>query len=875
MKRFLVTMLTIVTFAATSLGDISPLNYKTVEAAEESTVQLEGTNLIPNGDFSNGIDNWETYLESGGKAEISNENGKLVTHVKKCGTKSYAVQTYNQSFALYQGGKYELKFDISSSIDRDVEAMINLDGGDYHPYTWKKVAVGPETQTVVMEFTMEDKTDLLPKLAFNLGKENDEELPEHTVTLSNVSLKLVDGSNIKYSKEEKKEEQKIVLNQLGYVPDSEKQVVFRDENLSDKTFNVVSKDTGKIVYTGNISEGKYNSTAKENDYYGDFSEVKDPGTYIIKTESLGESYEFKINKDIYKDVFKDAMKFFYYQRCGESLSSEYAGELAHPECHTSLARIYGTDEKIDVSGGWHDAGDYGRYVVATSRTLGDLLGAYDANKDAFTDDTGIPESGNGVADVLDECKREFEWLFKMQNKENGGVYHKVTCAGFPGFIMPQYETDELIVCPISTTATGDFAAIMAKAYETYKDIDQQFADKCLDAAKKAYDYLDVAKIPQNGVQNPDGIVTGAYEDYSDNDERYWAAAELFRATGESKYDEKFKELAASKIEMGYDWQNVGDFGNEAYLNAKGADETIKSRIKDAIVRKADEIVKTSKNDGYGVSTGSNYCWGSNMGILNEASLLDLANTISPNNDYVKYAREHINYCFGKNANAKCFVTGYGSDTVKHPHYRPSVATKVVMPGMIIGGVNSNLQDPHAKAYLKDKAPAKCYLDDEESYSINEVDIYWNSALIRALAKSDVIYENVEDISDKVDLQVNNTESTGVTQSFVLKAKEENIDLSKTAIRYYFTKSDSSNVSAYPYYAGMNVSEDPWYFDFTNNISTKIGRDSKGMYVEYRLNKNSQLKNDGSLIRLQTGFSNTDWSAMKDYKGIGASVLYYK
>ena len=122
-----------------------------------------------------------------------------------------------------------------------------------------------------------------------------------------------------------------------------------------------------------------------------------------------------------------------------------------------------------------------------------------------------------------------------------------------------------------------------------------------------------------------------------------------------------------------------------------------------------------------------------MGILSESSLLDLANTISPNEDYVDYAREHINYCFGKNANAMSFVTGYGTAAAKNPHHRPSVAKKEAIPGMLIGGVNSALEDPIAKAYLEGVAPAKCYLDNADSYSINEVDIYWNSALVRALA----------------------------------------------------------------------------------------------------------------------------------------------
>ncbi|MCR4943934.1 MAG: glycoside hydrolase family 9 protein [Clostridium sp.] len=828
-------------------------------------------NLIKNGDFKNGKENWGLYLAGGGDATLTSEDGKLTANVNECGTLNYGVQVSNQTFKLYKGGKYVLQFDIDSSVDRDLEAMIQLDGGDYHAYTWKKVNVTPETQTVVMEFTMEDDTDMAPKLCFNMGKEEGEDLEAHKVNLSNVSLKLVDASGITDVIEEK-EEQKIVLNQLGYIPNSRKEVVFRGADVAGKTFNVVSKETGETVYTGEISEGKENKAAGEVDYYGDFSKVNTPGTYVIQSEELGESYEFKIDENIYRDTMKDLTKFFYYQRCDE-LSEEFAGKWAHPECHKSLARIYGTDEYIDVSGGWHDAGDYGRYVVATATSLADLLEAYEVNKDAFTDDTGIPESGNGISDILDECKRQFDWLFKMQNKENGGVYHKVTCANFPGYNMPEEETDELIVCPISTTATGDFAAIMAKGYEVYKSIDSEFADKCLDAAKKAYDYLEAA--PSQGVSNPKGIVTGEYGDYTDMDERYWASAELFKATGDNKYHERFKELAENNIEMEYGWQSIGGFGNDAYLSTRNADEDLKDRIKEAIIKKADRIVDASKEDGYGVTNGKYYYWGSNMGISSEASLLSLANTISPNDDYVDYAREHVNYCFGKNANAVSFVTGWGTVTPKNPHHRPSIVKGEAIPGMIAGGVNSQLEDPYAKAYLQDVAPAKCYLDNAESYSINEVDIYWNSALVRALAKSSVMGQNAEDISSKVDLKVISREETGVNQSFVLKAKDEALDLSKVAVRYYFSKSDSSEMAAYSYNTGINYSDNPWYQDVTGDTVAKISCDSKGMYVEYRINSDVILNNDGSSVKFETGFSNVNWSSMIDYKGLEASVVYYK
>ncbi len=118
----------------------------------------------------------------------------------------------------------------------------------------------------------------------------------------------------------------------------------------------------------------------------------------------------------------------YLQRCGEVITDS---DFGHSACHTGMASVYGTNEKIDVSGGWHDAGDYGRYIVPAAKTIGDLLYAYEANPKLYSDNIGIPQSGNGIPDILDEARYELEWMMKMQ-RADGGVYHKVTCEKFPG-----------------------------------------------------------------------------------------------------------------------------------------------------------------------------------------------------------------------------------------------------------------------------------------------------------------------------------------------------------------------------------------------------------------------------------------------------------
>ncbi len=227
-------------------------------------------------------------------------------------------------------------------------------------------------KTITKEFTMLDETDEATRLAFNLGNVGGA-VSSHQVRIDNVQLYLVDDTGVVYGEEDvPAEEKKVVLNQIGYKPEETKLVVFRGA-IQDTQFSVLSVDMGVAIYEGNISNSRRDAATEEDTRSGDFSAVKAPGTYKIVTAHSGESYSFEIGENVYQDLFKDAFKMFYMQRCGQELTSSLAGKWSHPTCHTTKAKIYGTNETMDVSGGWHDAGDYGRYVVATSKAVADLL----------------------------------------------------------------------------------------------------------------------------------------------------------------------------------------------------------------------------------------------------------------------------------------------------------------------------------------------------------------------------------------------------------------------------------------------------------------------------------------------------------------------
>lgn len=725
---------------------------------------------IINSTFDSGVGEWGIYKEKGGAGTLNVNNGRLALNITSLGTVNYGIQMYYDIVPLYKNGEYHLSFEISSDTNRYVEAMIQQNGGTYQAYTWKGIDLTSEPLKVDYNFTMKQDTDIMSKLVFNCGLPNEGNAPSgaHTIYLDNVRLELVDDSKVDYS-EIRAYEPPIVTNQVGYKSDDKKIAVIRKNNDSNQTisneFSVVNAETDKTVYTGTLSAEKSNSSAGETDWLADFSSVTAAGKYYIKSGSLDNSYTFEISDAPYGNLLDDTVRMLYLQRCGTAIEDN---DFSHVACHTGKARIYGTNQTIDVSGGWHDAGDYGRYVVPAAKTIADLLNAYGVNPDVFTDSVGIPESGNGIPDVLDEVKYALDWMFKMQDSSTGGVHHKVTCESFPGYVMPEEETDELIVTPVSTTATADFCGAMAMAYEYYYDIDRNFAESCLSAAKKAWTFLEAN--PNIIFKDPEDITTGDYGDKADTDERYWAAAQLYRATSDNKY---LSALQGMTARTGMDWATVGDYGNIAIVTMENIDKSLSiyNVAKEKITNQAATFAKIVESSPYG-SPITKYNWGSNMTIANAGVILAISADIMENDDYNNSAKEVINYLLGRNPNGECFVTGYGTVSPQNPHHRPSMSKNKAMKGMLVGGVNSSKEDSAAKAYLAGVSPAKCYVDHWESYSTNEVTTYWNSPLIYLLALTDQQVTSSSNIKGdvKIDNQVNTADVSLLQKYIVKKAK---------------------------------------------------------------------------------------------------------
>ena len=237
------------------------------------------------------------------------------------------------------------------------------------------------------------------------------------------------------------EDRGIRLNSIGFLPKQAKEISIVT---ACERFSLKRASDGKVVFEGKPDGPLRNDDTKQDIYTADFSPIEEPGSYYVDIPGVGRSLEFKIANDIYNAPFYTVMRGMYLWRCGTAVSGTHNGAtFAHAACHLDDAWLdYATGEKIkkDSLKGWHDAGDYNKYVVNAGVTVGMMLQAWEQFNNRLKDfRLDIPESGNALPDFLDEIKWETDWLFTMQ-AEDGKVYHKVSTTKFGGFILPEKET---------------------------------------------------------------------------------------------------------------------------------------------------------------------------------------------------------------------------------------------------------------------------------------------------------------------------------------------------------------------------------------------------------------------------------------------------
>lgn len=513
----------------------------------------------------------------------------------------------------------------------------------------------------------------------------------------------------------------IRLNTIGYLPDAQKQASIAR---SADSFTVIRAADHSVVYSGAVGPRALNSDTGEQLSVADFSSVRQPGQYILEINGVGTSPPFKIGQDVYDEPFRVAMMGMYLWRCGTAVSATYQGKVfAHDACHLDdgwLDFVGGGHNHKDGTKGWHDAGDYNKYVVNGCFSVGVMLQAWEHFSPRLKSvSLKLPESGNGTPDFLNEIRWELDWLLTMQ-MEDGRVYHKLSTQRFGGFIKPEKEMATRYFVPWSSAATADFAAVMAMAARDYKPFDPAFAKRCLEAAKKSEAFLQAH--PEDHPSDQKGFSTGGYP-ARDPSARLWADVELWETTGEPKYLSDFQTRAARlghKVDRTAGWGNLTNLAMYTYLLSarSGRDPALVAAARADLISVADQIVKTADNHGYGRPLGSAYYWGCNGDVAQQVQTLEVANHLSTRPEYRQTTLSALNYLFGRNCFGRSFVTGLGYEPPLHPHDRRSGADGFAWPGYLVGG-----GWPHAVDWR----------DQQENYRVNEIAINWNATLIYALA----------------------------------------------------------------------------------------------------------------------------------------------
>jgi endoglucanase len=536
----------------------------------------------------------------------------------------------------------------------------------------------------------------------------------------------------------------IKVDQVGYLPSAPK-IALVVSGAPAPAFVIRRSTDGSIVFQGKLSEAVHDPDSGDEVHTADFSSVHATGSFYLEAAGVGRSWTFSIAPDVYQHALYLAARSYYGQRCGTAvdLGPEFPG-YKHDACHLNGAYhdSSGKTGPKPAGKGWHDAGDYGRYVVNSGISTGTLLWTWELFGPRLRTLTlNIPESGNGTPDLLNEIRWNLDWMLSMQDGD-GGVWHKQTSDRFCPFIMP--ERDTLVSYVIGTgaqpfkssCATGDFAAVMAIGARVYRPFDAAYAQRCLAAAERAWNWIE--KNPDVTFHNPPGVTTGDYGDRNCGDEHFWAAAELARTTHQPAYEKYFLDRykAYSIREVGPpSWPNVAPLGLWTYWLGGGSDKEAMQTIRKETLRAADQIVERSATNGYRISlTSSEYIWGSNGVVGNYGMQLLVANAMQNDSRYMDAALDNLHYLLGRNTFSLSWVTRVGANPFRHPHHRPSGAGNNAepWPGLLSGGPNHNRQDPAMKS-LPDLPPAKMYLDNQQSYATNEVAINWNAPLVFLLA----------------------------------------------------------------------------------------------------------------------------------------------
>ena len=564
----------------------------------------------------------------------------------------------------------------------------------------------------------------------------------------------------------------IRINQVGFYPDQEKTLTLEQSNKCEKV-EIYKAGTDEKVWEGAALRTAVSPWSGKERRIFDFSEITEPGTYTVKAGK--DTADFTISQTAYDELAKAALTAFYHQRSGMDLDPEIAGKWArkggHPDTEVLIHSSAATESRpegtiISSPKGWYDAGDYNKYIVNSGYSLGLMAEAFlmfPASRDKYEDLWEFSKATSAICEpAFDELFYNEEWMWTMQDPEDGGVYHKLTTPNFEGFVTPTECGQQRYVVQKSVTAALDFAGSLysmarlhsyalldcdKNAYKIYK--------VRFDKAEAAYAWAKAnpdALYHQNRLNetyDPD-ITTGAYGDYSASDEFFWAASSLYLATKKAEYLEDVKQHFPENFKL-MSWGHVAPLGVFNWLQyekqmladkghntgaIKHQEQKIIDRCKAMLLEYCAAAVKDAEGSCFNNAFGNRpeeFGWGCCSSFCDQSICFLYAYDITGDKKYLDNAFRNMNYILGQNATGYCYVTGFGSKSPMFPHSRlcHSDGVDAPIPGLLVGGPNPMQNDIAEVIKYDSDYPDESYMDIMPSYASNEIAINWNASLVAA------------------------------------------------------------------------------------------------------------------------------------------------
>jgi hypothetical protein len=585
----------------------------------------------------------------------------------------------------------------------------------------------------------------------------------------------------------------LVVDQFGYRPGDSKVAVIRDPQVgydkADKfapglAFQVRDAVDGHIVFAGPPApwnRGTTEASSGDRGWWFDFSSVTTPGAYFVfDSQKNVRSATFNIGEHVYKDILKAAMRTYFYQRSSFAKRQPFADA-----CWIDEPAYNGTDQDLqahdvtdranrskikDLSGGWFDAGDTNKYVTFAVPVVHQLLAAYQENPGVFTDDFGIPESGNGIPDVLDEVKWEIDWLKKMQYPD-GSAALKVGDIVYVPAAPPSSDHSQRYYVPSCTSATIASAGMFAHAAYVFGGIAPLAPETADLKARATSAWNNYQGVASKQTSCDSGVVHSANADWNEEEQKAGAvvaAIYLFAITESSAYDDYIK-LHYKELRPYHDegWSRYKPEQGEAllfYTTLKRSDAALRSailadKLSDA---QASKVYRFNANDDLyrAFLHEQQYHWGSNnpraqYGNSN-MDVITYGLDKSANEAYEARALGILHYFHGVNPFAMVYLSNmyrYGATQSANEIYHTwfwrgtkwsNALTSACgpAPGYVTGGPNANAvrdgvpdslvppaAQPAQKAYKDWNAPWP-----DSSWAITEPAIYYQAAYVKLLSK---------------------------------------------------------------------------------------------------------------------------------------------